>query len=90
MLKEDYNVVQTTQEDFQLPPSDHQEDTEGHEAHVQMPDQPGDMVQGAIPTSLPPLATSHRRTPKRIQIDESNICSLKGTLSKRTIAYENQ
>ena len=36
MLKED-NVVQNTQEDFQLPPSNHQEDTEGHEAHVQMP-----------------------------------------------------
>ena len=57
MLKED-NVVQTTQEDFQFPLSDHQEDMEGHEAHVQMPDQPGDMVQGAIPTSLPQLATS--------------------------------
>ena len=37
MLKED-NVVQTTQEDFQLPPSDRQEDMEGHEAHVQTPD----------------------------------------------------
>ena len=57
MLEEE-NVFQTTQEDFQLPLSDCQEDTEGHEAHVQMPDQLGDMVQGAIPTSLPPLATS--------------------------------
>ena len=36
MLEED-NVVQTTQEDFQLPPSDLQEDKEGHEAHVQTP-----------------------------------------------------
>ena len=43
MLEKD-NVVQTTQEDFQLPPSDHQEDTEGHEAHVQMPYRSGDMV----------------------------------------------
>ena len=57
MLEED-NVVQTTQEDFQLAPSNHQEDTEGHEAHVQTPDRTGDMVHGAIPTSLPPLATS--------------------------------
>ena len=37
MLEED-NVVQTTQEDFQLPSSDRQEDMEGHEAHVQMRD----------------------------------------------------
>ena len=37
MLKED-NVVQTTQEDFQSPPFDHQEDTKEHEAHVQTPD----------------------------------------------------
>ena len=58
MLKED-NVVQTTQEDFQLPPSARQEDTKGHEAHVQTPDRLSDMVQGAVPTSLPPLATSH-------------------------------
>ena len=57
MLEED-NVVHTTQEDFQLPPSDRQEETEEHEAHVQMPDRLGDMVQGAVPTSLPPLATS--------------------------------
>ena len=32
MLEED-NVFQTTQEDFQLPPSDRWEDMEGHEAH---------------------------------------------------------
>ena len=76
MLEED-NVVQTTQEDFQLPPFDRHEDTEGHEAHVQTPDRPSDMVQGAIPTSLPPLATSRRRTPKHIQIDESLIGLLK-------------
>ena len=48
------------------------------------------MVQGAIPTSLPPLATSCRRTPKRIQIDESLIGSLEGTLSKHSIAYQAQ
>ena len=57
MLEED-NVVQTTQEDFQLPPFDRKEDTEGHEAHVQTLDWPDDMVQGAVLTSLPPLATS--------------------------------
>ena len=43
MLKE-YIVFQTTQEDLQLPPSNRQEDIEGHEAHVQTPDRPGDMV----------------------------------------------
>ena len=63
---------------------------EGHEAHVQMPDRLGDMVQGAIPTSLPPLATSCRRTPKRIQIDESLIGLLEGTFIKRSIAYKAQ
>ena len=57
MLEED-NVVQTTQNVFQLPPSGCQEDMEGHEAHVQMADPLGDMVQGAVPTSLPPLANS--------------------------------
>ena len=46
--------------------------------------------QGAIPTSLPPLATSCRRTPKCIEIDESLIGSLEGTLSKRIIAYQTQ
>ena len=58
MLEED-NVVQTTQEDFQFPLSNQQQDMEGHEAHVQMLDGLGDMVQGAVPTSLPSLETSH-------------------------------
>ena len=55
-----------------------------------MPDRPGDMGQGVVPTSLPLLATSRRRTPKCIQIDESLIGSLEGTLSKRNIAYQAQ
>ena len=50
----------------------------------------GDMVQGAVPTSLPPLATSRRRTPKHIQIDESPIGLLEGMLSKRSIVYQSQ
>ena len=73
-----------------MPPSDHQEDTEGYEAHVQMQYRPGDMVQGAVPTSLPPLSTSRQRTPKHIQIDESIIGSLEGTLSKRSISNQAQ
>ena len=89
MLKED-NVVQTTQEDFQLPPSDRQEYMEGHEAHVQIPNRLGDMVQSAIPTYLPPLLTSRRGTPKHIQINESLIVSLDGLLSKRSIGYQAQ
>ena len=89
MLEED-NVVHITQEYFQLPPSDYQEDTEGHEAHVQRLDRPSDMVQGDIPTSLPPLATSCQRTSKCIQIDESLNGSLEGTLSKHSIAYQAQ
>ena len=48
------------------------------------------MIQGAIPTSLPPLATSRRRTPKCIQIDESLIGSLEGTLSKHSIGCQAQ
>ena len=73
-----------------MPPSDCQEDKKGHEAHVQTLDRPGDMVQGAIPTSLPPLETSCQRTPKHIQINESLIGSLEGTISKRSIAYQAQ
>ena len=65
MLEED-NVVHTTQKDFQLPPFDRQKETEGHDSHVQMPDHPSDMVQGTVPTSLPPLATSRQRNPKCI------------------------
>ena len=65
-MLEENNVVQTNQEDFQLPSSDCQKDTKGHEAHVQTTDRPGDMAQGVVPTSLPPLATSPQRTPKRI------------------------
>ena len=53
MVEED-NVVHTTQEDFQLPPSDWQEATEGHEAHVQTLDWSGDMVHVSVPISLPP------------------------------------
>ena len=45
---------------------------------------------GVVPTSLPPLATSRRRTPKCIQIDESLIGSLEGTLSKHNIEYQAQ
>ena len=67
MLEED-SVVKTTQEDFQFPPFDRLEDTKRHEAHVQMLDRSGDMVQNAVPTSLPPLAT---------QVKElQNVCRL--------------
>ena len=67
-----------------------QQEIEGHEAHVEIPDRPNDMVKGQVPTSLPPLTTSHRRTPKCIQIDESLNGSLEGTLSKHSIAYQSQ
>ena len=56
ILKED-NVIDT-QEDFQFPSSNYQQEIEGHEACVEMLDRPNDMVQGKVPTSLPPLATS--------------------------------
>ena len=60
-----------------MPPSDRQKDNEGNEAHVQMPDRPGDMVKGAIPTSLPPLATSHQRTPKVYRSMKVSLVHLK-------------
>ena len=63
---------------------------EGHEAHIQMPDRPCDMVHGAVPTSLPLLATSCRRTPKHIHIDESLIGFLEGMSSQCNIAYQYQ
>ena len=37
-MPEEDNVVQATEDDFQLPLSGRQEDAEGHEAHVQIPD----------------------------------------------------
>ena len=48
------------------------------------------MVQGAVPTSLPPLATSGQRNPKHIQIDESLIGSLEDTLPKRNVEHQYQ
>ena len=40
------------------------------------------------PSSMPPLETVHRRTPKRIQVDECALESLEGKLPDRTIRYQ--
>ena len=39
---------------------------------------------------LPPLESTRRRTPKRIQVDEGLLNSIEGTLSKHSIAYQTQ
>ena len=40
------------------------------------------------PSSMPPLETVHRRTPKCIQVDECALESLEGKLPDRTIRYQ--
>ena len=37
---------------------------------------------------MPPLEIVHRRTPKRIQVDECALASLEGKLHDRTIRYQ--
>ena len=48
------------------------------------------VLDDRIPTPLPPLESTHRRTPKRIQVDEGLLNSIEGTLSKHSISYQNQ
>ena len=40
------------------------------------------------PSSMPPLEIVHRRTPKRIQVDECALESLEGKLPDWTIHYQ--
>ena len=49
-----------------------------------------DALDDRIPTPLPPLESTRRRTPKRIQVDERLLNSIEGTLSKRSISYQTQ
>ena len=49
-----------------------------------------DALDDIIPTPLPPLETTRRRTLKHIQVDEGLLNSIEGTLSKRSITYQTQ
>ena len=54
---------------------------------VETPQQRGQECNDMGPSSMPPLETMHRRTPKCIQVDECALESLEGKLPDRTIGY---
>ena len=67
------------------------EENEGQQATTETSVRVGDALHGTLPPSYPQLpSTPHRRTPKRIQVDESLLDSIEGTLSKRSIPYQTQ
>ena len=53
------------------------------------PQHGGQESQNRGSSSLPRLSIAQRRTPKRIQVDESGIASLEGKLPNRTIRYHS-
>ena len=75
-------------ENIGLPPSNYQEENERQQATTKTPDRVGDALHGTLPPQL--ASTQRRRTPKCIQVDESLLNSIEGTLSKRSIAYQTQ
>ena len=80
-------VIRTIDEDVGLPPSNYQEENEGQQVATKMPEHFVDALDDRIPTPLPPLESTRRRTPKRIQVDEGLLNPIEGMLSKRSIAY---
>ena len=78
-------------EDTGLTPSNYQEENEGQQATTETPDRVGNALYGTLPPTITQLAsTPRRRTPKRIQVDESLLNSIEGTLSKCSISYQTQ
>ena len=55
---------------------------------VETPQQRRQECNDTGPSSMPPLETVHKRTPKRIQVDECALESLEGKLPDRTIHYQ--
>jgi hypothetical protein len=53
------------------------------------PQQGGQESQNRGSSSLPRLSTTHRRNPKRIQVNESGLASLEGKLPNYTIHYHS-
>ena len=86
---EEENIICTIHEDVGLPPSNYQEENEGKQVATEMPECIVDALDDRIPTPLPPLESTHGRTPTRIQADEGLLNSIEGTLSKRSIDYQN-
>ena len=67
--------------DVGLPPSNYQEESEGQQVSTKMPKCIVDALNDRNPTPLPLLESTHRRTSKRIQVDEGILNSIEGTLS---------
>ena len=87
---EEENINRTIDEDVGLPPSNYQEESEGQQVATETPERIVDALDDRNPTPLPPLESTRRRTPKRIQVDEGLLNSIEGTLSKRSITYQTQ
>ena len=67
---EEENVIRTIDEDIELPPSNYQEENEGQQVSTKTPECTVDALDDRIPNPLPPLESTRRRTPNRIQVDE--------------------
>ena len=55
---------------------------------VETPQQRRQECNNTRPSSMPPLETVHRRTPKHIQVDECALESIEGKLPDQTIHYQ--
>ena len=65
-MVEEPNFIETVQVDVQLPPSILQQENEGQRTLVEISEHLDILVHGTVPTPLPPLANTRRRTLKRI------------------------
>ena len=87
MVEEEY-VTETSQGNVQFHTSSYQQENERQQTPVETPKFPSDVVHGIVPTPLPLLESTHRRTLKCIQVEEVLIISLEGVLSKRVVSYQ--
>ena len=87
---EEENINRTIDEDVGLPPSNYQEENQGQQVATETLERIVDALDDRIPTPLPPLESTHRGTPKSIQVDEILLNYIEGTLSKHSIAYQSQ
>ena len=87
---EEENIIWTIDEDVGLQPSNYQEENERKQVGTQTPKHIVYVLDDRIPTPLPPLESTRRRTLKRMQVDEGLLNSIEGTLSKHSIYYQTQ
>jgi hypothetical protein len=84
------NVLETRQSHVHSPPTVDLLVIEGERtATFLTPQQGGQEYKNRGSSSLPRLRIARRRTPRRIQVDESGLTSLEGNLLNRTIRYHS-